>query len=473
MAEDSVLAELTDKNVLTQVDLGEFMRFKQWMQSIKKEGNDLPKTIDGWKQDFTEDIWDAFCDTKMKSPPNPKPTPTPAQVLAPAPATAPNPTVQTTTTTTKSKNLVKVSLSDFPTFDGNQRNWKPFKREVTSTMGLLQLTSLLSVTKLTDVPSHTAKTISDPLYKTRNQEFYSILSKKLAKGTAASKVDVHLATMDGALVWKDICDYYDFGGDKESRITSLIGDLTKHYLYPESSGGYDTYYNRFDEKCQELDLAGIQVPSAIKKTLFLEGIKDRAYEAVKDTCASVDYESAVDKLRTKAIALGKANSRSYPRRSNKKARKGDYDDDYDDDHGSEQEDYDEQESYSDEHEDYDPRRPSSFSSDVWESMTQANRKWILQHKKKRRKAPARNKAMVSPMRFGHRCPQQTVNGLWSAKTRRKLLTMASNTLRTTRASRKVEATATLLGKVTLKRTNPNLSSVDQPSVSKGRKLPHL
>ncbi|CAB9499732.1 expressed unknown protein [Seminavis robusta] len=58
MAEDSVLAELTDKNVLTQVDLGEFMRFKRWMQSIKKEGNDLPKTIDGWKQDFTEDIWE-------------------------------------------------------------------------------------------------------------------------------------------------------------------------------------------------------------------------------------------------------------------------------------------------------------------------------------------------------------------------------------------------------------------------------
>ncbi|CAB9504664.1 hypothetical protein SEMRO_204_G085980.1 [Seminavis robusta] len=199
-------------------------------------------------------------------------------------------------TTTKSKNLVKVSVSDFPTFDGNQKNWKPFKREVTSTMGLLQLTSLLSVTKLTDIPGYTAKTISVPLYKTRNQEFYSILSKKLAKGNAASKVDAHLATMDGALVWKDMCDYYDFGGDKESRITSLIGDLTKHFLHPESHGGFDSYHNLFVEKCLELDNAGIKVPPAIQKTLFLEGIKDRAYESVKDSCTSIDYDTAVDKL---------------------------------------------------------------------------------------------------------------------------------------------------------------------------------
>ena len=78
-------------------------------------------------------------------------------------------------------------------------------------MGLLQLSHLVEVDTEYEIKEHHARLLKDHEYLTRVKEFFSVLSKKTAKSSAASTIDKHLKTMDGVLVWNDL-----------RRITTLV-----------------------------------------------------------------------------------------------------------------------------------------------------------------------------------------------------------------------------------------------------------
>ena len=80
-----------------------------------------------------------------------------------------------------------------------------------------------------------------------------MLSKKTANGTASSIVDKHMDSFDGVLEWKDLKKHYEFGGYKTVRATTLVTELSNIRLDYNTFGGFDTYYNKFDTKCLELE----------------------------------------------------------------------------------------------------------------------------------------------------------------------------------------------------------------------------
>ena len=217
------------------------------------------------------------------------------------------------------KTIVKVSLQDFPEFDGKHHNWLSFRRTVTATMGLLGLQDLLTL-KASDVPSHKAKRAKSRTYNKHCIDFYSILTKKLAKGSATSVVDGYFQSQDGPLTWLELTELYNFGGDKDSRMVTILDDLTNQHLRHDSRGGFVGYKNSFENKVNELICAEPDpikrenmFPDILKKSMFLKGIEDRDYSTVKDSVDGLTYVQTVNKLYKKAVELGKADGRGERR----------------------------------------------------------------------------------------------------------------------------------------------------------------
>jgi len=352
-----------DNNILTDIDLGELKRFRKYMQASKDAGSAVPTDRGDWRQYLTGELYELYCDTE-----NPNQT-----------ATSGNANTQNTQTTTESKKMVKVSLTDFPDFTGRQDHWDTFQKEVSATMGLLQLQELLEVESDTNVTNHKNKVAQDPEYAMRNTEFYSLLSKKTAKGTAATIVDGHQSERDGALAWRDLVKHYEFGGDKETRTTSLLGELTSLRLYYDSNGGFDKYYHLFTTKCLELTRMGHALDDTLKKTLFLQGIMDAGYDAIKDDCKTHDYAKTIDLLRSKARDLGRVNSRAGNRKANNRAQqKGNK--------GNRRRTNNKNTSgtpnRNNQEGNMEPPPGSGFSSKAWNAMTPENKKWIVDQKNK-------------------------------------------------------------------------------------------
>jgi hypothetical protein len=106
-------------------------------------------------------------------------------------AKAKTPTNQTKSNGRKSKPLFKVSLSDFPEFNGKHNEWRNFKKEARATMQLLGLGDLLTVYTKSEVQAHKDARKIDSDYNQRVKDFHAILSKKLTKGSATAKIEAH------------------------------------------------------------------------------------------------------------------------------------------------------------------------------------------------------------------------------------------------------------------------------------------
>jgi len=292
-------------------------------------------------------------------------------------------TTAPTTTKNDAKTMVKVTLDDFPEFDGRQSSWTTYRKEVKATMLLLQMNDLLEVKTDTEKDDHKDKLLKENAQN--NKSFHAILSKKTAKGTAASLVDKHEEEGDGALAWADLVEFYDFGGDKEVRSSDLMNELLNIKLLYDTPGGFNKYANTFETKANELEKVPFKLEDSFKKTLFLRNILDRDYTAVKDNCTNKTYREAVNALRTKARDLGRVDQKgptrgnNNKRTRNKNRRMHNKNNNYDE---SSDEDSD------DEHKTQRVRRkkkPYDFPPEVWEKMTWENRKWIKDQMKRDKK----------------------------------------------------------------------------------------
>ena len=153
----------------------------------------MPQTLDDFKKIFNKEIYDDFVlrEVTARTPtPRTKPKLTVSTVQANTPVSTPMTTGRTTTTTTGTTNF-KISLSDFPTFDGNQSNWLPFKKEVISVMALMQRSDLTQQKSEQELLAHDQLMSTDQAYSQHVIDLHAILMKKTAKGLAASMVDAH------------------------------------------------------------------------------------------------------------------------------------------------------------------------------------------------------------------------------------------------------------------------------------------
>lgn len=343
-SQDNVESALANQGV-SDTDSYEIKLFKEWMDSYTENGTKLPITEQEWKDTFTQDAYDTFItekknDTKFRDAHSVK-------------------SVSTTTSNsggTKSK--IKISLNDFPTFKGTQVEWASAKAQFESLFGLMEAGygDLLDITTDDEVKTHLERRIQDTDYNKMVEDVHSILTQKSATGTAKVMVKAHNATKDGVLAWKDWCEYYDHAGNSATRGTALLGELSKLRLYNDSHGGFNKYQSDFEDRCLELEDMGQGLTGLQKKTFLIQGIQDRDYQGVKDSCDELDYRGTVLKLRKKALDLGTIDKPDPNlRRRNQKQNNQQHN-----------------------------QSPSSFPDEVWTKLSRENQKWIMDHKEKDR-----------------------------------------------------------------------------------------
>ncbi len=260
----------------------------------------LPTTQEDFEQLFNEDVYEESILREVIAR-SPKSQGKPKLMVNTAQANVQATTPMSTggmTTTTGTTNF-KISLSDFPTFDGNQSNWLPFKKEVISVMALMKRADLVQQKGEQELQAHDQLMTTDPDYYQHVIELHAILMKKTAKGLAASMVEAHMSDQDGVRAWNDMCTYYDNGGNKELQATTAMTAMMNLRLDAQSHGGYENYVSKFTQRELELERAGTTVDELVLKTMFLNGIVDPAYSSVKDDCREADLKTLKDYTRRK------------------------------------------------------------------------------------------------------------------------------------------------------------------------------
>ena len=368
---DELMEECTKEYSLSKFESKDLGRAWLMMATYLSKEKSMPKTVDEFKAKvFNEDFYKEFILREFaKRTPKSKPkltVKTTTQASSPAPLTMGSArsggTTATAGSTTGTTNF-KISLSDFPTFDGNQSNWLPFKKEVISVMALMQRSDLTQQKSDQELQAHDQLMTTDQAYYQHVIELHAILMKKTAKGLAASMIEAHMTDQDGVRAWNDMCSYYDNGGNKELQATTAMTALMNLRLEAHSHGGYENYVSKFTQWELELERAGTTVDELVLKTMFLNGIVDPAYSSVKDDCRDADLKTTKQTIRLKAQTLNALHSpmARKSRQNTKKQGKGGKKNNNSTTKDSSQ---------------------MHFPKEVWDKMDPEVKKWIRENKSK-------------------------------------------------------------------------------------------
>ena len=306
------------------------------------------------------------------------------------------------------KPFMKTSMTEFPEFTGRHQDWKAFKRGVKAIMELHGLGHLLTIKSDSDVECHKLTMKVDDDYKVKVKQFHSVLSLRLAKGSASTWISKYEDEMDGVLAWRDLSKYYSHGGNKEILITNIVNELTSLQLRHDSNGGFQKYLVNFEDKIRDLSQLDFDIPDPLKKTYFLNGIVDRDYDTTKDMCEKLTYKETIDTIRSKAIKLGKVDSKNHSNSNNRSTRSNNRDNnnnsnssnsrgrgrrrrryrDRDSDNQDQRQNNNRSTNSGRDGRDSNDRkynRGAKFSDEVWAKMSDENKKWILAAKNQSQK----------------------------------------------------------------------------------------
>jgi hypothetical protein len=425
---ETLKLHLNDKSI-SQVQYEMLRYFQGWMEFyVNQEGRNgkpsaLPRTLDEWQANFDVEVYETFIHSglydvtsapmatannndKSTSSGNNQP---PREVITPADEESQKSDLSSNGSNSSSnskkskpkkrdhgkgiKPFMKTSMTEFPEFTGRHQDWKAFKRGVKAIMELHGMGHLLTVKSSSEVEDHKHTMNIDADYKAKVKQFHSVLSLRLAKGSASTWISKYEDEMDGVLAWRELSKYYSHGGNKEILITNTVNELTALQLRHDSNGGFQKYLANFEDKVRDLAQLDFNIPDPLKKTYFLQGIVDRDYETTKDMCEKLNYKDTVDTIRSKAIKLGKVDSKSQSHSNNRSTRRSD----------SNNSNYGNQRRGRRRYRDQDkgsngrnrrrnnnrnttPGRDSNgkkhnpgarFSDEVWAKMSDENKKWIL------------------------------------------------------------------------------------------------
>jgi len=165
----------------------------------------------------------------------------------------------------------------------------------------------------------------DHLDRRNDDEEYEGIEVHYCEGNSqVESSQVCYENKDGVLAYSYLRRYYDLDGDKRVYGTSVLNEVLQLELNNNSPGGFDFYLSKFEEYSTQLDDYDQGPSEQQKHTLFLGGIKDEDYTAIKDQCDKKSFDEFVLDLRTKAIKLGKAGgSKRFKQRTNKLAMEED------------------------------------------------------------------------------------------------------------------------------------------------------
>jgi hypothetical protein len=226
-------------------------------------------------------------------------------------------TVHTQMTVDPPKRPLSIKMSDFPTFNGKMSQWLTFHTEFTSAARIYQMGDLLK-----ENPAHKTQLLSDSTYKESCELLYNLLNKAYARGDAHSKIKKYESTTDGYAAWHELVKYYFAKGNIEAYATNNISDMTKLRLDYNTPGGMEHYISRFEEAVNNLEEINQPMSEILKKTFFLQGIKDPYYRSIKTVCEaeSHDLDKCISELRRVGLQQVHGNNENNRRRANNARR---------------------------------------------------------------------------------------------------------------------------------------------------------
>ncbi len=285
--------------------IGKFKRWCSWYRNHEGNGK-LPKD---WKETFNSDVFfDDFDDVQssIKADDDEKSI------------------VSKLSTTSMATNFEEenfcVKLSEFPKFSGKTHEWYTFRELFEATCKAAGFEEMLDMDDL----EHQEKMLNNEEYQQQVKKFYKLLKTITASGTARGKIKKFEGKRDGVGAYAALKEYYDLDGDKRVYAQGQLHKIMLLELNYNSPGGFDKYLSLFEDLCERMVEAGEPLSESQKHTFFLNGIKDRDYDVIKDTCDDKDYNHTILELRKKAIKLNKAGGpgggRQSGRRLNNKKR---------------------------------------------------------------------------------------------------------------------------------------------------------
>ena len=299
VTDQAALSDVAKEAKLAPLQVSILQKLAYWIFEYRSKYNELPVTLDDWKAEFTREIFYAVTTTRNTG----ASTTTSGTVVqgshsGGASGTQLPDSSQAAIALQKS---IGVKIADYPEFSGRYDVWLTFKSKFESTACMHNRGDVLS---MNDVVLHEEKRAADPDYDQRVKEIFHILKMKTVAGTASLRVSKYAKLEDGALAWKNLKDFYDNEGNKDLHRQTCLTDLLAIRYTAATQGGFNRYVNDFEQVVKQIDEAGAhELDESLKKNIFLTGIHDQDFEAIKEVCRCMPYDQMVTALYQKAAEL--------------------------------------------------------------------------------------------------------------------------------------------------------------------------
>jgi len=205
---------------------------------------------------------------------------------------------------------LSIKLANFTSFNGKMSQWMTFHMEFMSAVHIYKMGNLIA-----DNPNHNSMMTMDVTYKERCETLYNLLNKACTRGDAYAKIKKYESTYDVYKAWKELVKYYFTKGNIEAYAMNNISKLMNLSLEYKTPSGIEQYILKYQETINNLKEINQPMDDVLKKTFFLNSIKDPYYKPIKTLCDAESY--SIDRCITEMCRVGLQqveNNKDKPRR---------------------------------------------------------------------------------------------------------------------------------------------------------------
>jgi hypothetical protein len=173
---------------------------------------------------------------------------------------------------------VKVSITDFPKFNGDAKEWIPFSRK------FLAVASSQGFEYLFQDPEFIPITASDEAqYKSDLAFIFDAFKNSWAGARNYFLVQqAEKPEKNGRKIYFDAQKYFRGEAQEDSIIMENVAALVNTKLTMDSFKGAEGYNDRFNETVNTLEQQGETVSPRLLKCIYLSNIQDKKYDSMED-----------------------------------------------------------------------------------------------------------------------------------------------------------------------------------------------
>ena len=193
------------------------------------------------------------------------------------------------TSPSNSRRNVKVSISEYPKFSGQAKDWITFERKfrsVASSQGLDHVMQVEEVIPLTD--------IEEKNYQSDCAFIYDAFQNCWADSMNFYLVEKNKRKKDGRQVYLDAKNYFRGTAVKDAILTENMDQLVNYKLTHNTPNGAEGFNNKFNDIVNSLEQQGHVLDPKIIKGIYLGNVLDKVYENIKDQAAANETTKLAD-----------------------------------------------------------------------------------------------------------------------------------------------------------------------------------